>query len=423
MDNSALIENLGAIFFLIAILHTFSIKRFQHLALRYPEGSVLENLFHLLGDVEIVFGLWAGILVFILTFLWGKKTTIEYLENLNFTEPLFVFVIMTTASTRPVLSLSKKLISVLSRVLPFNKEASFLFIALTLGSLLGSFITEPAAMTVTAFLLRDRFFTRPVSDHFKYAVLAVLFVNISIGGTLTPYAAPPVLMVSTKWGWDLGFMMAHFGGRAILAVLLNSLAIALLFLRELDSLPEVKTQDSTPQPWGITLVHLVFLALIVALAHHPVIFIGLFLFFLGLVSITQEYQDELKMKESLLVAFFLGGLVVLGSFQRWWLEPILQGLNETSLYFGSTLLTAVLDNAALTYLGSQVPDITDGLKYALVAGAVSGGGLTVIANAPNPAGFSILRGSFGAEGISPAKLFLYATLPTLVVIICFWVVK
>lgn len=423
MNTLSVVELLGAVFFSVAILHTFSIKRFQHLALRYPEGSILENLFHLLGDVEIVFGLWAGILILALTFLWGKEATIEHLETLNFTEPLFVFVIMTTASTKPVLNLAKTLIDGMSRWIPLNKESSFLFVALSLGSLLGSFITEPAAMTVTAFLLRDRFFERAVSDRFKYSVLAALFVNISIGGTLTPYAAPPVLMVSSKWGWDLGFMMAHFGGKAILAVLVNSLCLALFFSKELATLPELNKSASKTQPWWITAIHLLFLGLIVACSHHPIIFVGFFLFFLGLVSITQEYQEELKMKESLLVSFFLGGLVVLGSFQRWWLEPLLQGLNESSLYFGSTLLTAVLDNAALTYLGSQVPNITDGFKYALVAGAVSGGGLTVIANAPNPAGFSILRGSFGKEGISPTKLFLYATLPTLVVIICFWVIK
>jgi hypothetical protein len=56
------------------------------------------------------------------------------------------------------------------------------------------------------------------------------------------------------------------------------------------------------------------------------------------------------------------------------------------MYFGATALTAITDNAALTYLGSLVEGVSDQLKYALVAGAVSGGGLTVIANAPNPAG-------------------------------------
>ena len=133
-----------------------------------------------------------------------------------------------------------------------------------------------------------------------------------------------------------------------------------------------------------------------------------------------EYQEELKIREALLVGFFLGGLVVLGGFQRWWLEPLLQSLSPSAMYFGSTALTAFLDNAALTYLGSQVPNIDEVLKYALVAGAVTGGGLTVIANAPNPAGFSILKDSFGKDGISPVKLFGFAFLPTVVAILFFW---
>jgi Na+/H+ antiporter NhaD/arsenite permease-like protein len=68
----------------------------------------------------------------------------------------------------------------------------------------------------------------------------------------------------------------------------------------------------------------------------------------------------------------------------------------------------VTDNAALTYLGTLVPDLTPGARYALVAGAVAGGGLTVIANAPNPAGYGLLRDSFGEDGISPLNLFLSA---------------
>ena len=50
----------------------------------------------------------------------------------------------------------------------------------------------------------------------------------------------------------------------------------------------------------------------------------------------------------------------------------------------------------------------------LVAGSVTGGGLTVIANAPNPAGFSILKGCFSDGSISPLRLLGAASIPTLV---------
>jgi hypothetical protein len=50
----------------------------------------------------------------------------------------------------------------------------------------------------------------------------------------------------------------------------------------------------------------------------------------------------------------------------------------------------------------------------VVAGAVTGGGLTVIANAPNPAGQSLLSRYFDG-GVSPLALAAGALAPTLVV--------
>jgi Na+/H+ antiporter NhaD/arsenite permease-like protein len=88
----------------------------------------------------------------------------------------------------------------------------------------------------------------------------------------------------------------------------------------------------------------------------------------------------------------------------------------------ATMLTAFNDNAAITYLSTLVPDLTPGLKYAVVAGAVAGGGLTIIANAPNPAGQSILKKYF-RNGISPLYLLAAATAPTLIVLACFIVFR
>ncbi|MEO5969632.1 MAG: putative Na+/H+ antiporter [Bdellovibrionia bacterium] len=51
---------------------------------------------------------------------------------------------------------------------------------------------------------------------------------------------------------------------------------------------------------------------------------------------------------------------------------------------------------------------------------MSGGGLTVIANAPNPAGYSILQRCFGEKGIDPVKLFLAGLIPTVISMMCFW---
>jgi len=415
------IQILATVLFALAVLHTFSIKWFQHQALKFPDGSVQENLFHLLGEVEIVFGLWAGFLVAGIALLASGQEAIQYVENANFTEPIFVFAIMSVAATKPVLAFANSLISGGARLLPLAGQSAFYFSALVLGPLLGSFITEPAAMTVTALILRDRFFSRPLSPRLRYAILGTLFVNVSIGGVLTPFAAPPVLMVAATWNWDFGFMMKHFAVKAIVAVILNAGLGTAVFYRELKALqaPE-RTPNELVSPVWLRLLHLVFLGLIVLMAHHPTMFLGIFLFFLGLTAITQEFQERVKLRESLLVGFFLAGLVVLGGLQRWWLEPLIRYLDALPLFLGTTALTAFTDNAALTYLGSQIPNVSEAFKYSLVAGAVAGGGLTVIANAPNPAGFSILRESFGREGISPAGLLAGAAIPTLVAMMCLW---
>ncbi|MEK7394278.1 MAG: putative Na+/H+ antiporter, partial [Fibrobacterota bacterium] len=299
---------------------------------------------------------------------------------------------------------------------------SFAFVTLGVAPLLGSFITEPAAMTVAALLLRQRILLGNVSDRLRYATLGTLFVNISIGGVLTTFAAPPVLMVAGAWGWDGAYMMSHFGMRAIPAVLINAAAFVFLFRKELSRLPKEPPHSNEPLvPLPLTIVHLLFVGMVVLVSHHTVLLVAVLLFFLGLVQAYRKHHTPLLLREALLVGFFLGGLVVLGSQQAWWLSPLVSGLSDKVLLVGATGLTAIVDNAALTYLGSLIPATSESFRYHLVAGAVAGGGLTLIANAPNPAGASILRDRFPDSIIAPGKLLLWAIPPTLVALVAFWV--
>jgi hypothetical protein len=416
------IELLATGIFAVAVIHTFIAKKFQDKAHHYEPGSMGYHTYHFLGEVECVFGLWSAVFITILSVMKGVGQSIAYLESLNFTEPMFVFVIMAMAGTRPVIKLAEKIIVGISRLLPFGRKRAFYVSALIVGPLLGSFITEPAAMTVTAIILLNNFYTGEMSKKFKYATLGLLFVNISIGGTLSHFAAPPVLMVAGKWGWGFGHMIGYFGYKAAIAVIFSTLVISQLYAKELAGDFKLNTGDeSMPEPlfWKY-IVHVLFLGLVVYTAHHMVFFVGLFIFFLGFTTITERYQSQIKIKESLLVGFFLAGLVVLGGLQAWWLKPILGSLGNLPMFLGSTALTAITDNAALTYLGSFV-ELSDEAKYFLVAGAVSGGGLTVIANAPNPAGFGILKDSFGKDGISPLGLLVSSLFPTVVALVCFYV--
>jgi Na+/H+ antiporter NhaD/arsenite permease-like protein len=419
------VEVLATVFFALAVLHTFAVKQFAHWAHRFPSGSVQENTLHFLAETEVVFGLWAAALFLGIAALKGSiHDAVVYVEGLNFTEPKFVLVVMVVAATRPIVKLAEQIITLAARLLPLGEGVAFYVAALTLGPLLGSLITEPAAMTLLALVLKRRYFNCGISPKLAYATLGLLFVNVSIGGTLTHFAAPPVLMVAAKWNWDTMFMLTHFGWRAAASCVLSTIAVVFYFRKELAQVKVERDASGTIPVW-LTLVHLLFLGLVVAFAHHPDIFFGILVLFLGVVTATSEYQDSLKLREGLLVGFFLAGLVTLGSLQSYWLKPLIESLDGAALYFGATGLTALTDNAALTYLGSLVDGISDELKYALVAGAVTGGGLTVIANAPNPAGVGILQDAkvFNDEGISPLGLFLGALMPTLVAIVFFWFLK
>jgi hypothetical protein len=415
MTSPTTLQILAAALFVVAVLHTFSTSFFEHLAQVQPRHA---GLWHLLGEVEVVFGFWAMVLVVSMFALEGKAAATDYLDSRNYTEPLFVFVIMVIAGTRAVLQFASALVRGVARALPLPSGLALYFLVLSLVPLLGSFITEPAAMTLAALMLRDTVFAQATPRALRYATVGVLFVNISIGGTLTPYAAPPVLMVAGPWGWDLAYMLSNFGWKAALAVLVNAATVSFIFRKALASSVTPAHSESASAdhavPWSVVFVHLLFLLGVVIFAHHAAVFVGLFLFFLGYATAYERYQDRLILREGLLVAFFLGGLVVLGGQQQWWLQPLLLGMDSGTVFLGAMTLTAITDNAALTYLGSLVQGLSPEFKQALVAGAVAGGGLTVIANAPNPAGVSILRSKFEGQSIQPLGLLLAAIPPTLV---------
>jgi predicted cation transporter len=279
-------------------------------------------------------------------------------------------------------------------------------------------------MTLAALMLRDRIFATQASSRLKYGTLGVLFVNVSVGGTLTHFAAPPVLMVAAKWDWTTGFMLSMFGAKAVFAVLINALVLTYLFRRELSERAMPASQSTQPRvPAAFVMVNLGILAAVVFTNHDPEAFMGLFLLFLGLSEAYRRHHDRLMLREGLMVAFFLAGLVVLGGQQQWWLQDVLSRLDESALFYGAAALTAITDNAALTYLGSLVEGVSDEYKYSLVAGAVAGGGLTVIANAPNPAGFAILKDHFEEKSINALGLFVAALPPTLVAVACFRGIK
>src|ERR1700722_17610098 len=433
----------GTIIFIFAIVHTFLTSKFMHIAHRYEQQFAdLENqegesdpsierrrdalqfraqFFHFMGEVEAVFGIWLVPLFLFIVLMKGWPTLVGYITSLNPAEPVFVVVIMAIASSRPILRSPESWMAHLA-ALGGSTPAAWWLSILTLGPLLGSFITEPAAMTICALLLRQKFYALKPGKTLSYATLGLLFVNISVGGTLTHFAAPPVVMVATKWSWDLQYMLANYGWKAALGIIVANVVYYLRFRSELSGLKREHSDEKEkrrPIPLLITIVHILFVIWTVFTAHYAVLVILGFLSFLAFVEATDRHQGVMRLRGPMLVGFFLASLVIHGGFQKWWIAPVLSGLSEWPLCIGSIVLTAFNDNAAITYLASVVPGFGPSLKYAVVAGAVAGGGLTVIANAPNPAGQSILSPAFGKDGISPGGLVLAALVPTIIMIAAF----
>jgi Na+/H+ antiporter NhaD/arsenite permease-like protein len=455
----------ATIVFVLAVVHTFLCARFRSWAhhfeekhrkaqaaagIVYPPGrepvSFRATVLHFLGEVEAVFGVWLIPLLLLALFAphhgWGDA--VGYLDSLNFTESIFVVVVMVVASSRPVIACARgglRSVALLGKGHP----AAWWLAILLVAPLLGSFITEPAAMTIAALLLGEQFFRLRPSLSLRYATLGLLFVNISVGGTLTHFAAPPVLMVAGMWHWNLPYMLTHFGWRAVLGIVIATLTYFLIFRKELLRLQyqdDGGEASATPEPkipiW-VVLTHLLFLGWVVLTLHHPSVFVLSFLFYLAFTRATEHHQDQLALRGPVLVGFFLASLVIHGGLQSWWISVVLSDLTREAVFLVATVLTAFNDNAAITYLASQVPSfrpdvLLDGdwvprvgedlrhaqmMEYAVVTGAVTGGGLTVIANAPNPAGQSLLQRYFGDSGIAPGGLLLGALFPTAVMAVCF----
>ncbi len=432
------IQPFNAIAFLIfvcAITHTFFARKInqlsENLKKKYkdqkqsPIQLFFIELLTFMGEIEVILGLWVIPLLIAMTKFYDWHTTINYLNNISYIEPMFVVVVMAIASTKPILKFAEKCLQNVAKI-GNGSVQSFWWTLLTVGPLLGSFITEAASMTICSLLLAKQFYKLRPSNKFAYATLGLLFTNISVGGVLTNYAAPPVLMVVKAWNYTGSYMFKTFGINAIMGIVLSNFIYFLIFRSEFVTMEQNRkglNNDEVaekPIPIWITAIHLIFLVWIVLHLHYPVIFIGSFLLYLGFYKATLPFQSTLELKTPILVGFFLSSLIIHGNLQEWWLAPLLQDVSKELLMGIAIVLTAFNDNAQITFLASLMPNFDAAMKYAIVSGAVVGGGLTIIANAPNLVGQSFLKKYF-PEGISFLRLFLGALMPTIVMTIIFYI--
>jgi hypothetical protein len=422
----------GVAIFGCAFLHLLIAPWFSKLATQFTRRAWL---FYYLGEAELVFGIWSVLFLILVLMIDGYTNTVHYIQSRSFNEPLFVFVMMLISASRPILQLLQQGLSQISRLLPLPYPLTFYWSVLTLVPIAGSWITESAAMILASIILSQQFFQHKLSGRFKYGTLAVLLVNVSIGGTLTAFAAPAILMVAKDWHWDNTFMAYTFGWKAAVAIMLNSCLATFFFRHELLVLPmntgayTHQTTQNIPPHYDIqafiqlvlksilTFSHLILMFVVVYYSHQPILLLGLLGLFLLLAYTYPTHQDKLILREAALVACFLSGLIILGEPQKIGLQSVFNTLSSTSsdtIFLSAIFLTAFIDNTALTYLASLTHDLPEHFKYALLAGALSGGGLTVIANAPNIAAIAVLKPYFDAQEIRAKPLLLAALLPTLI---------
>lgn len=421
-------DGIATLIFIGAIIHTFFATKIksiahqvqkQYAASGHEGDSMLASFLEFFGEVEVIFGLWIIPLLLTMQGFYGWSFVLNYMdERVVYTEAVFVGIVMTIASSRPILYASEKLLEQVAHI-GNGTPGAWWIVLLTIAPLLGSLITEPAAMTIAALLLSKYFYTHQPSTALKYGTLGLLFVNISIGGTLTHFAAPPIVMVVEPWKWTLSTVYMNIGIKAIGGILLSTTLYFLFFKKEITSFKHQENTSKKPTtaiPLWIIGVHIFFLIWSVFNLHSIPLCAGGFLFFLGFVKATWRYQGGLNLINPVLVSFFLAGLVTHGTLQGWWLEPLLSRLSEVPLFLGSLFLTAFNDNAAITFLATLVPSFATNpsLQQAVVQGAVAGGGLTVIANAPNPAGQNILGKHF-QDGVHPLYLLAGAIVPTIII--------
>lgn len=422
------------IIFALAIVHTLCVYKVHEWAKeldmrRKGTRSLAVQMLYFLSEVEVVFAFWAIFLFVVIAIFYGWTIGLEYINTRDYTEPLFVVVILAMASTKPIVHLAEKAIHWMAKGLGGSLSAWWL-VLLTMGPLLGSLITEAAAMALCALLLSRQFYEYHPSMKLSYATLALLFVNISVGGILTDFASPAVLVLAHCWKWTLTDMFTDFGWKAIVGICISNLLYWIYFRKELCELNvrkkavriyanySSKRQEKAIPMW-VTAVHILFMIWIVCVSHYPAIFIASFLFFIGFHQATRGYQYSLRLTRPLLIGLFLAGLVIHGGLQGWWVVWLLEGLSPLSVMGVAIALTGFNDNAAISYLTTLVPNWGDIYEYAVFTGVVAGGGLTVIANAPNPAGYAILKKHF-EKGIKPLPLLLAALIPTIILYAVFY---
>lgn len=433
------IEIFTFIIFALAIIHAFLTHYFYALHEKYKIKAnrvskqqkfylSLSEICYFFSEIEIVFGFWIIPLVLGLFLFLGVQETLHYLTSRDYTYALYMAVVVAFVSTRPIIQCAERLLAYISR-LGGNSVKTWWWTILTLGPFLDIFLKEPGAMTITSILMAKTCFPFVKSRKFRYGTLALLFLNISLGGLFSPYTSRSLFLVAQLEKWDLAYTLMHFSWKALIVILLNTGLTYFVFRKKFpkDSsalLTFLENEKREHIPIWLTIIHLgLFLAIILS-SEYPPIFLGVFFIFIGIHKVTHHYQGHeqgpLQLKPAIAVGFFFASLLIHGELQEGWVLKFLSDLNFEGALAISTFLSSIIDNAIVLYFLDQIKPLKDPVLYAIIAGSLSAAALTVMANGPNLIGYTILKKFFGGN-ISPFQLFLAGLPLTILSLLIFWV--
>lgn len=432
-------EIVATTIFLMAVIHTLLSPLLYNQAMLLAQKKRVNRerwkFYHfssevllLLGEIEVIFGIWLVPL-----FIWfginkGWSSLLAYLNGIDFTNPLYILVIVVAVGTRPIITFVERILEWIAR-LGGDTPGAWWWTILTIAPLFGSAIKEPGAMAIASILLAKKFFAYHPSKKFCYATLALLLANVSVGGLLTSFSSLSLFNYAKKWDYTTWKTFSTIGWKAVIAIIVANFIYYLFFRKHFrrENFPKrvptlEKDEVQTPTPVWITIVHILFVIAIAFTGEHAPLFMGIFLLFLGFHHATSFYQTPLKLKRAALLGFFFASLIIHGELQGWWVAPILENLSRFPTFIVSSLLSMFVDNATVSFIVIDVPQLDAIDRYLLITGTMAAGGLTVIASGSNPIGISILRSSFFGK-ISFLSLFLAALMPVGVFLTIFWFLR
>lgn len=422
--------------FILSIVHIFMIpvfarlyRNYQNKRIAFPEDWKrflwLGEWYRLMSTIELVFLLWSVPLFFWFLYTEGYKGTMAYLNTRNYTFSMFIIVMWLLLGSKPI---SYAVEHAFAKIANIGRQSpkSWWLTVMFVAPLSTIFLRETGAIIIATTLLAKYFYDLSPSTRFSYATMGLLFSNVSIGGLLTTSSSRSLSMILRTLRWDNYEVMTHFGWKALLAICLSTTVYYYLFRREFHHFPrkiEHIINAGRKIPIWIICVHIAMAFAAMRFRSAPVLMGGVCIFYVFFHRLTVFYQNKIDFWKVCCLGVFFIGMSFVGGLQEWWILKLVKNSSDFGYMWAAYILSIFLDNVLVNLMMHDLPVVTDCYLYLVVAGCMSAGGLTLIANTPNIVSFATLRPFFQKPSFSFWKLFLASLFPSVLALMLFWLLR